>query len=86
MSGLATKNHFVDLPDNVPPRNASALRTVLSFFNHAQIIEGVSSASRERHNVVQFILSGIKFLSRFALPVRYHPAANVCTRQPSEGC
>ncbi|MGA7794289.1 MAG: hypothetical protein WCA19_14740 [Candidatus Acidiferrales bacterium] len=78
MSTSSTKNHVVDLSNHVPPRNARALRTIFPFFNHSQIVKGMPSASRKRHNVIEFVLSGIEFLSRFALPVRYHSAANVC--------
>jgi len=54
--------------ENVPPRAASTLRTVLIFFENLKVIRGVTAAFGKRHYVIQVMLSRVKAFSSFVFP------------------
>lgn len=82
MNPLSVKNSSVDSSNYVPPGKLRALRSIFCFFDHSQVIERVPSSSRKRNDVVNFVLSRIKFLARLTLPFRYDPAPHVCGNPP----
>lgn len=86
MSASLAKKYVIDSPQNVPPRHARALRSVLAFFDHPQIVDRVSATSRKWNDVIDLVLSGIVAIACFLFPFFNQSSADIAGNSSVSVC